>query len=132
MWWVIGIAAGLTLALFVFYVFGALRLRSVAEGAPPGARSILLSAARACAANAVQKLGIVVILLFVGVDEDGVRAHMWWMLLVIVLPVGYIIREARRRSRMRAELDTDSRGFLESLERIPVLPWQRSVRAPKR
>ncbi len=86
-----------------------------------------MSTARTSAASAVQKLGIGVILLVAGLVDDGIRAHVWWMLLVIVLPVGYIVVERRRRARIRAELDTDSERFLGSLDRIPMLPWQKST-----
>ena len=125
MWWGIGVAIALIVPLMVFYLFAATRLRTVARSAPYGANEILLSTARSFTANALQKIGIVVMVLFVGLREDTPGLHLLWMALVVVIPVAYMALEGRRRKAMESHLDAPSDEFMRTLDRIPVPPWQK-------
>ena len=71
----------------------------------------------------MQKIGIIVIVLFVGLSDERVRGHIWWMALLIVLPPLYVALESWRRRRMKRDLDIDSERYLGSLDRIPMFPW---------
>lgn len=127
MWWGIGVALVLLIPLMAFYLFAAARLRTASRSAPRAARDILWSAARSFLANAMQKLGIMIILLFVGLRDDAMGFHVVWMAFVVLMPVAYMAREARRRKSMNLQLDAESQDFMKTLDRFPMRPWQQRI-----
>lgn len=125
MWWGIAVALVLLIPLMAFYVFVAVRLRTVRRSAPSAAAGdVLSSVARSSVANAIQKLAIILILFFVALRDDPAGFHLVWMSLIVLLPPIYSIMEAARRGKMEARLDSDSRQFLKTLDQVPMLPWQ--------
>lgn len=72
-------------------------------------------------------LGIIVILLFVGLRQGAMGFHVVWMALVVLVPVAYMAREARRRKTVNSQLDTESQDFMKTLDSVPMLPWQQRM-----
>ena len=129
MWWGVAAALVLTGALLAFYIFAAVRLQAMVRSAPGDAKRLLFIAIRGSLAQAAQKVAVIVTLLFVASagNDDNLRPNLWWILLILILPVVWMLLEGRQLRIVRSQLDSESQSFLDSLDKVPTLPWKKSL-----